>query len=403
MAGFVPKLTLWSKDLTRLYPITYCESIKLVLKWNQISTLDFVVSGDHIRLGDIMRPGARVTVDYAGRRIFSGPVRQVTGEGPSSQAKITVHCEDDIRLLWCMLCYPSGRAVDANTGSNRADNGHVVTNSGADVRFSSEYAWYSGAAEDVAKTIIARNAVRSPYPLVGADNRHRGKKISISTRFHVFADRVLPLIENAQMTMRFFQVDDWNPFQGKSAPAIVFDCEPVRRINHTYTEDSGSITSWEFAQDAPTATMVVTGGGGEGVQRRFNIMDNGRLGREYGDHVEVFKDSRNADSQNVNLRDENTEILAESVAKSGFKVTLSESESLHFGPDSIIPGDFLTIDIGSGRVWEIIREIELVSESPGDGWTAVTPIAGEYSDNASAMLAKRIAGMASALRVQATF
>lgn len=403
MAGFVPRITLWSKDFVRLYPITYCESIKLVLKWNQISTLDFVVSGDHIRLADIMRPGARVTVDYVGRRIFSGPVRKVSGEGPSRQAKITVHCEDDIRLLWCMLCYPSGKAVDAGTGADRAADGHTLTDSGGDVRFASEYAWYSGPAEDVAKNIIASNAVRSPYPLVAGSNRHRGRKISISTRFHVFADRVLPLIEGTQMTMRLFQVDPWSPYQGNDSPSIVFECEPARRINHTYTEDSGSITSWEFVQDAPSATMVVTGGGGEGVQRRFNIMDNSRLDREYGDHIEIFKDSRNADSQNVNLRDENTGILGENVAKNGFKITLSESESLHFGPDSIVPGDFLTIDIGSGHVWEIVREIELVSESPGDGWTAVTPVAGEYSDNPSAMLAKRIAGMASVLRQQATF
>ena len=106
MAGLVPHVTLFTPDYRRVAPINFFESLKLSLKWNGLSTLELVVSGDHSRLDGLTRPGARLVVDYGGGQIFSGPVRRVHGVGPWRSSRVTITCEDDIRLLWRMLLWP---------------------------------------------------------------------------------------------------------------------------------------------------------------------------------------------------------------------------------------------------------------------------------------------------------
>lgn len=72
MAGLVPRITLFTPDYHRVAPINFFESLKLSLKWNGLSTLELVVSGDHSRLDGLTRPGARLVVDYGGGQIFLG-------------------------------------------------------------------------------------------------------------------------------------------------------------------------------------------------------------------------------------------------------------------------------------------------------------------------------------------
>ncbi len=67
MAGLVPQITLFTPDYRRVAPINFFESLKLSLKWNGLSTLELVVSGDHSRLDGLTKPGARLVVDYGDR------------------------------------------------------------------------------------------------------------------------------------------------------------------------------------------------------------------------------------------------------------------------------------------------------------------------------------------------
>ena len=90
MAGLVPHVTLFTPDYHRVAPINFFESLKLSLKWNGLSTLELVVSGDHSRLDGLTKPGARLVVDYGGGQIFSGPVRRVHGVGPVSYTHLTL-------------------------------------------------------------------------------------------------------------------------------------------------------------------------------------------------------------------------------------------------------------------------------------------------------------------------
>lgn len=380
MAGLVPHVTLFTPDYRRVAPINFFESLKLSLKWNGLSTLELVVSGDHSRLDGLTRPGARLVVDYGGGQIFSGPVRRVHGVGPWRSSRVTIMCEDDIRLLWRMLLWP----VPYRSS--------II---GMEWRANSDYAHYSGAAESVAKKALRDNTWRFPPDIFMVDDKSRGRYIKdFQARFHLFADKLLPVLSWARMTVTVNQFENVKQDQR----GLLFDCVPAVMRDHVLTAESGSIVSWEYVRDAPKATSVVVGGRGEGKDRLFCEDFDALAEDEWFDRVEVFKDARNTDSEHVHLIDEAEQVLSESGATSGFKIELAESDVLRFGPGNLMPGDLIYVDVGSGPIAEIVRQIDVECVSPGDGWTKVTPIAGDYEDNPSALLARRVAGLAAGVR-----
>lgn len=379
MAGLVPQITLFTPDYRRVAPINFFESLKLSLKWNGLSTLELVVSGDHSRLDGLTRPGARLVVDYGGGQIFSGPVRRVHGVGPWQSSKVTVTCEDDIRLLWRMLLWPVPYRSSIIGMEWRADR---------------DYAHYSGAAESVAKKALRDNTWRFPPDIFMVDDKSRGRYIKdFQARFHVFADKLLPVLSWARMTVTVKQFENVKQDQR----GLLFDCVPAVTRDHVLTAESGSIVSWEYVRDAPKATSVVVGGRGEGKDRLFCEDVDSLSEGEWFDRVEVFKDARNTD-EDAFLADEAEQVLAESGATSGFKIELAESDVLRFGPGNLMPGDLIYVDVGSGPIAEIVRQIDVECVSPGDGWTKVTPIAGDYENNPSALLARRVADLAAGVR-----
>ena len=380
MAGLVPHVTLFTPDYRRVAPINFFESLKLSLKWNGLSTLELVVSGDHSRLDGLTRPGARLVVDYGGGQIFSGPVRRVHGVGPWQSSRVTITCEDDIRLLWRMLLWP----VPYRSS--------II---GMEWRANRDYAHYSGAAESVAKKALRDNTWRFPPDIFMVDDKSRGRYIKdFQARFHVFADKLLPVLSWARMTVTVKQFENVKQDQR----GLLFDCVPAVTREHVLTAESGSIVSWEYVRDAPKATAVVVGGRGEGKDRLFCEDFDALAEDEWFDRVEVFKDARNTDSEHVHLIDEAERVLQESGASSGFKIELAESDVLRFGPGNLMPGDLIYVDVGSGPIAEIVRQIDVECDSPGDGWTKVTPVAGDYEDNPSALLARRVAGLAAGVR-----
>jgi len=379
MAGLVPQITLFTPDYRRVAPINFFESLKLSLKWNGLSTLELVVSGDHSRLDGLTRPGARLVVDYGGGQIFSGPVRKVHGVGPWRSSRVTITCEDDIRLLWRMLMWPVNYRPSFVGSEWRADK---------------DYAHYSGPAESVAKKVLLDNAWRFPPDVFLTDDEKRGRFIKdFQARFHVFADKLLPILSWARMTVTVKQFEN----KVKDQRGLMFDCVPAVTRTHVLTAESGSIVSWEYVRDAPKATSVVVGGRGEGKDRLFCEDVDSLSEGEWFDRVEVFKDARNTD-EDAFLADEAERVLSESGATSGFKIELTESDVLRFGPGNLMPGDLIYVDVGSGPIAEIVRQIDVECDSPGDGWTKVTPVAGDYEDNPSALLARRVAGLAAGVR-----
>lgn len=380
MAGLVPHVTLFTPDYRRVAPINFFESLKLSLKWNGLSTLELVVSGDHSRLDGLTRPGARLVVDYGGGQIFSGPVRRVHGVGPWQSSRVTITCEDDIRLLWRMLLWPVP---------------YRSSILGMEWRANRDYAHYSGAAESVAKKALRDNTWRFPPDIFMVNDKSRGRYIKdFQARFHVFADKLLPVLSWARMTATVKQFENVKQDQR----GLLFDCVPAVTRDHVLTAESGSIVSWEYVRDAPKATAVVVGGRGEGKDRLFCEDFDALAEDEWFDRVEVFKDARNTDSEHVHLIDEAERVLSESGATSGFKIELAESDVLRFGPGNLMPGDLIYVDVGSGPIAEIVRQIDVECVSPGDGWTKVTPIAGDYEDNPSALLARRVADLAAGVR-----
>ena len=81
MAGLVPQLTLFTPDYRRVAPINFFESLKLSLKWNGLSTLELVLSGDHSRLDGLTKPGHAWLSIMVVARFFLGLCVRCTGLG----------------------------------------------------------------------------------------------------------------------------------------------------------------------------------------------------------------------------------------------------------------------------------------------------------------------------------
>lgn len=372
-----PQITVYSSMFERIAPINFFESMKIVDRYDELSTMELVLSGNHDRIPNLIEPGARLVVDYGGRQLFSGPVRGVTGKGPSSSSTVTVTAEGDNRLLWRMLLWPATN----------------VTPSGeAGVVLDREYRSIKAPAETVAKTLIGENCDRMVSPISVAPDKRRGPTVAASVRFHTFADRVLPLMSAAGMRVSVSQGDG----------ELVADCVPTMAVPHVFSEESGTIEAWEFTRSAPKATRVIVGGSGEGKARLFTMAEDSDLHEEWADCVEVFTDARNSDSQKVTLLDEARQTLAESKPTSGFKITLSDRVQQLLGAVTMRPGDEIIVHVAGVDVVERIKEIEYVCDDPGSGWTRVTPVAGEFVDDPSRALASKIADMSSNIRYMRT-
>jgi len=78
----------------------------------------------------------------------------------------------------------------------------------------------------------------------------RGRYIKdFQVRFHVFADKLLPVLSWARMTVSVNQFENAKFDQR----GLVFDCVPAVTRKHVLTAESGSIVSWEYVRDAPKA------------------------------------------------------------------------------------------------------------------------------------------------------
>jgi hypothetical protein len=103
-------------------------------------------------------------------------------------------------------------------------------------------------------------------------------------------------------------------------------------------------------------------------------------GREaaVGYPVEKFTDARDADTATL-LTSRGQAALDEGVSKSGFSLTLAETDNFRYGGDGVHVGDMVTVDIGAATRTDILREATLSFTS--DKGLSITPTVGEIQDS----------------------
>lgn len=366
------EITVWSGDMgTRHGWIGDPLSVKVTERHNAVSTGEVVVPASHRLISTLITPGTRLCVDYGARRVLSGPIRGVKGEGPSSSGDVTLAVEGDWRLFHRVLGWPVP--------------GNAITNQNV------AYYTASGAAETVLKGIVTANAVtRLGLPVTVATNLARGSSIKVTSRMHPLADRLFPAVEDAGLGVSVVQDD--------ASGTLLVDVYEPATYPRTLTEDGGTVLDWSWSLAGPGATRVIVGdGSGEGTSRVFASQVDSSRESAWVDRIEVFRDARDTtDTDTVNQR--KAEALADGAPTSGLKVTLAETSVFKYGvPGGVAVGDVVSLEVGPGVViTDVLREAVL-SWTAADGFS-VEPVIGERADDPSTATARSIAALARAVK-----
>jgi hypothetical protein len=319
-------------------------------RFNVAGTLRVDLPGTHEQLANMSADGARVVCHYYDELLISGPVTSIVGTGPLATSVIAFYVDDDFRILDNTLGWPLPTA---------AVTSQTVENYKA-----------SGPAETVFKNLVTANCkTRLGMPVTVAASSGRGSSIDVSLRFDSIADKMFPVMDNAGVGCKVYQ----------SGSGLIVDCYTPKTFPFVLSEDSGIVQNWAWTSSAPTATRTVVGGQGEGTARVFTLMVS-TDGREaaVGYPVEKFTDARDADTATL-LTSRGQAALDEGVSKSGFSLTLAETDNFRYGGDGVHVGDMVTVDIGAATRTDILREATLSFTS--DKGLSITPTVGEIQDS----------------------
>lgn len=360
-------ITIYDRNFVRQGWLGDPESLSIEVNHNDVGDATIVVGASNAKVPLLLERGARVVIEYRGEHLISGAVRATSGTGPSANGSMTFTVVDDFRLFHRITGWP---VPAAGLGSQ-----------------TSEYHTISGPAETVLKTAVTANAVtRLGEPVTVAADLGRGDNITATFRFHPLADRLFPAVDAAGIGVTVRQ----------SGAGLLVDCyEPVL-YPRTLTEAGGVVLEWSWTHAEAEATDVIVGGQGEGTARTFAGYSDAVLAGEIGERIEVFRDARDTGSGGV-LTERANETFAETAAKSGLSVRLSETSVFRYGAvGGVHVGDQVRLEVGSGLIiTDTLRSVTL-------SWTRaagveVTPAIGDIS-NTDRAFAAALATVAAGVR-----
>lgn len=377
LTGPTPQITVWSKAYARTGFIGAPSSLKLNLRHNAVSDAEFVVSTASPYLDAVQAPGARITVDYLGSQVFSGPISGSTRRGPAgagNQLEVTFTAVGDWRLWNRLLGWPQPGSAVGSQGT--------------------AYDTRTGPAETVAKGFAAANVARLSSaigPVMVATDLGRGDVITVQSRMHVLTDRLFPAVDTAGIGL---SVQQAVAADGTSSGLVVDAYEPAT-YPRTITDRSGVLVSWEQTSTVATATRAIIGGQGEGTAREFRRVIDTALEAATGDVVEVFVDARDT-SVAAEQDARGYAALAENAPMTGLKVELAETPTFRYG-DSLRVGDSVTLSLANGAVTltDVVREATLTWDENG---LNVVPLIGDRTVDARSLLGKALGQLQKAIR-----
>lgn len=369
-----PPISLWVFDSAyqRKGAVTP-EATEWLGVWNGAGSLTFTVLADSPRIAALTAPGARVVATLnrpgfaAPKVLISGPVMERRGIGMTEIPERIFTVADDARIFDEIVCWPvPGAAI---TAQGTADY-HVV----------------SGPAETVLRTLVSANAPRQGVPVDVAASAGLGPTMTAKVRMHLLSDKIIPRISSLGLGVKVQQDPD----------------EAVRRLltwiptTHTkvLTEESGIVLPGaEFAIQAPSATRVIVGAGGEGTARVFREIVDAPLEAAWGVSRSIFLDARDIAPTDPNLSaliaERAAEALAENAAMTSLKIELVETDNWQFGVTFEL-GDIVPIRlVGESVMTDRINEVQL-SWQAGSG-LEITPRIGAWEESPSDRLQKLVA------------
>jgi hypothetical protein len=324
-------------------------SSEVVLRHNQVGSWKFTMNLSDGGV-DLLTPlGRRITIDYRGTRILSGPVWGVRRSRQGVEDQVEVYGYSDLVWLDRRLAFPNPLATFP------ADGVAFTQPSFGD--------FIGDNAETAVKYWVTRNCVtRQPVPgLTVATDLGRGAVLGDAPRFKTVLETCAKLAGTAGIGLSLQQVGSELVFD-IYVPAV----QPVR-----LSRSLGNLRDWEFVNEGPNATRVVIGGPGERLAREYTL---GRVSTsETGWGItETFIES-SADTQPERYQ-EGIDHLMENTPTYSFSVVPQETESMRFG-ETYHLGDVVDTELfPTVTLTDIVREVT-ITDSVDDG-VDVKPIIG---------------------------
>jgi hypothetical protein len=337
--------TVYDKAFVRVGFINDPTEVVITPRHNDVGTAKLTLPLDHPKAAMLLEPGVRAVFEEDGEFRLSGPVRAIDAEGPSTEGTITFTFDSDFRELKNILGWPVPGAAITAQGT-------------------AEFYTITGPAETVVKDLVTKNGVtRLGKPITVAPNLGRGGTITVAARFEPLYDKLVPVLDGAGIGVTIKQ----------SGAGLVLDCYTPSTYPLELTEESGIITNFSWSYTPPTATDVVVGGQGDGIDRTFLKFQDTARTAEQGERIEVFKDATDADTPEL-FQERANETLAENAGLPGVKVEMSETSNFRYGGDRFNVGDKVRVRIGPGLVVEDILREATITWTHDDGKTTVPAI-----------------------------
>lgn len=328
-------------------------SSEVVLRHNQVGSWKFTMSLTDGGV-DLLTPvGRRITVDYRGTRILSGPVYGVRRARSGVEDQVEVYGYSDLAWLDRRLGFPSPLATFPADGVAFTQAAYRDIPS-------------AGPAETLVKYWVTRNCVtRLPVPTLSvASDLGRGPTKLYGPRFETVLETCAHVADNSNIGLKLQQVGS----------GLVFDIyepqvQPVR-----LSRSLGNLRDWEFVNEGPNATRVVIGGAGENTARQFTL---GRLApSEVGWGItEAFIESSGETQPEVVA--DGVDYLYQNIPTASFSVVPQETESMRFGATYGL-GDTVDTELFPGlTLTDIVREVT-ITDSVEDG-IDVKPVVGSIT------------------------
>lgn len=361
------ELTVYDKAFQRLGWVGDARSLHMTVRHNGQSSGAVRVAAGSDAVEYLSEPGARYVLAWRGEFLSSGVVRLTSAEGSAAQRELTFQLSDDYRILTNTLGWQSPASAIGSTP--------VTQPAEHDVR--------TGSAEAVLKGFVTANAVtRLGRPLTVATNLNRGSTITVQSRMDKLTDGLFPLVDQAGIGVTVRQV----------GAGLVLDCYTPATFPIDLSEEGGTLDGVAWDLVPPDVTRVVVQGPGDGVAREHVVRINAAAEALYGDVIEQATDARDVKADDPNkaalMQARGDEVLAAGAARSGFKLTLSDTETFRYGGDGVRVGDRIRAEIAPGNVVEeILREATLTFNLDGPSESLV---AGERENDPDARLYRQL-------------
>lgn len=362
------ELTIFDKAFQRTGWVGDARSLHMTVRHNGQSSGAVRIAAGSEAVECLSEQGARYVLAWRGEFLSSGVVRLASAEGSGAQRELTFQLSDDFRILTNTLGWQSPASAIGST---------------TPVTQPAEFNVRTGSAEAVLKGFVTANAVtRLGRPLTVATNLNRGATITVQARMDKLTDVLFPLVDQSGIGVTVRQV----------GTGLVLDCYTPALFPIDLSEEGGTLDEVAWDLVPPDVTRVVVQGPGDGVAREHVLRINTAAEALYGDVIEQAIDARDVKADDPNkaalMRARGDEALAVGAARSGFKLTLSDTETFRYGGDGVRVGDRIRAEIAPGVVVEeILREATLTFNLDGPSESLV---AGERENDPDARLYRQL-------------